>query len=790
MQKEKEQNKKEEVNRLSAKQITLKTLKHWPWVLVSLAIWITLAFIYLQIKQPTYMRTAKMLLTDESGRNSFSLPTTSLSFGMLGSNQELLDEMSKLQSPDLLETVIKRLNIDYKYEKPGDLHRDQAYGDSLAISVEAPTWTDDDFAKMTIDIARNGDVYISDIRFNKDKFDFEQNGPGRLGHPIKTPAGYITVSSNPNFRKGREYTFYMTKLPINDAIKAYNRAIEISNDDDRANVIGITAYDKSATRAKDIVQTIIDVYNENWVNHKNTVTDVTTRFIDERLEGIKNELLMADMDISNFQSAHQLPDLEKAAAIYLTDNQMADQHLLELTNQVKVARYMRNYMEGAAHTNEVLPTFTSLGIGTSALERQISEYNEKLMERNRLASNSSSSHPMIVQLDQQLEQMRSAIINSTNNEIASLNTQIENVLSKKSEVENKIAAAPKQVNTILETGRQQKVLESLYVFLLQKREENEMNRTHGLLNNEIIAKPRGDWKPVKPRKPLLFAVAVLMGLLTPYCITFIREVRDTKVNSRKDLEGLNLPLLGEIPAWKHLKKHKKDDKTGEYIVVEKDNNDAINDAFRMLRTNIFFLSRNSEGCSSSRGEVMMLTSLKSGNGKTFVSVNLAASLALPGKRVMLIDGDLRHGDTSKSLTQNTLGFSDYLLGAVSDWHDMIVADDALQGADLMPIGHIPPNPTELLESNRFEKMIREMRDEYDFILIDCPSVDSMADAKIIEKAVDRSVFVIRAGKMECAELPEFEKLYTEKTFKNMSVILNGIKMPKKASYSGTEYHKA
>lgn len=771
MQKKEEKQKSPKSNKISPTEIAIKTLKHWPWILISLTVWLCLAVIYLTVKQPTYMRTAKILITDENGNNSFSLPSAALTFGMFGSNQVLLDEISKLESPDLMEAVIKRLNLDVRFEKPGEIHREQVYGDSIPVTLSAPSWGDDDYAKMQIDITPDGQVTLSNMKFNAMKIDPDETAKGRLGQPIKTPAGYITLVSTPAMQKGQEYTLYMVKTPINDAIKAYKKSTDIIRDDEQANAVSITVYDKSAQRANDMIVTIIDVYNENWARHKNLVKDVTTRFIDERLEGIKNELLMADKDISNFQSAHQLPDLEKAAAIYLTDNQMADQHLLELTNQVKVARYMRNYMEGAAHTNEVLPTFTSLGIGTSALERQISEYNEKLMERNRLASNSSSSHPMIVQLDQQLEQMRSAIINSTNNEIASLNTQIENVLSKKSEVENKIAAAPKQVNTILETGRQQKVLESLYVFLLQKREENEMNQAYGLVNTDIIAKPRGEKKPAKPRKPLILAVAFFMGLFTPYCLTFLSEVRNNKIRDKKDLDDLTVPVIGEIPLYRKSKQEKKDKLTNEQILVGAYKNDEINDAFRMLRTDILTKLRNLE---INNGKALMISSLDDGTGKTFISANLACSLAMASSKVILIDGDIHKGDAS-NLTGSSSGLAGYLSGATSDWKENVVTDNVLEGAHILPAGNLSYNPAELLENERFHRMIEEMRKTYDYIIIDSPSAKRVADAKIIGKSTDLNLFVIRPGVSELASLEQTERLYEEKTFKNMFLILNGIR---------------
>lgn len=767
----KDKEKTEKPNRLNPSQIALKTLKYWPWVLLSVIFWMALAFVYLKIKAPTYKSTAKVIISDAAANNSFSLPVSNLGFGMFGSNQMLLDEVVKMESPDLMETVIKRLGIDYKFEKSGTLHREQAYGDSLPINFSAPTWKDDDYAKLTIEIAKNGDIHLSNFKYNADKIDFEQKTPGRLGHPIKTSAGYITISSNPNFKKGEEYTLYMVKYPIDDAIKIYSKVTDIIPDQENSNAVGIVVFDKSKERATDIINTIIDVYNENSQKQKNIIKDITNDFIDERLAGIEKDLGLLDKDISTFQSENQLPDIEKAAAIYLTDNQMADQHLLELTNQVKVARYMRNYMEGSGHSNELLPTFTTLGVGTSSLDRQISEYNEKLMERNRLASNSSANHPMIVTLDEQLDQMRQAIKNTTNNEIASLNTQIENVLAKKGQVEKKIASTPLKANAMLESGRQQKVLESLYIFLLQKREENQMNHGYGLSNTEIIARARVDKKPAKPRKPLLFAVAFIMGLLTPYSIVYIKEIRNTRVNGRKDLDSLTAPLIAEIPLAVNNKKSKKDELTRESIVVSPDNGDEINDAFRLLRTHISSTS----GTTVNDGKVVMITSLKPDNGKSFISVNLAATLALSGNKVLLIDGDMRKRGISETLGSTSSGLSDYLAGKISDWGQTLTEDSALYGATLMAAGSASGNSSELLENMRFDDMIAEMRDKFDYVIIDSPSAHAMADARIIDRVADRSLFVVRVGVQERTELEEVEKIYSSNIFKNMSIVLNGVK---------------
>ena len=764
--------KTEEINKVSLTHVLIVTLKHWPWLLASLIIWLALAFIYLKVKQPTYMRTAKVLITDQSAGKTISSPLDAFSdMGMFSTNKVLLDEISKMTSPDLMESVVRRLGINTLFEKPGQFHRDVVYGDSIPVSVSSPAWTDDDYTAMTIDIAPNGDVRLSKLAFNSDTPDFVQKKTGRLGVPIRTPIGDVTVTATPGYVKGQEYTLFMKRLPIDNAVKSFGRATEIIREDDQANAVVLTVYDKSGDRAKDIISTIIDVYNENWVTNRNAVTVATNKFIDERLRAISAELGGVDKSISEFQSKNLLPDLEQAASIYLTDQQMADQQLLDLTNVREVVRYMRKFIVDHAHDNQVLPANT--GIGRTSIEAQIAEYNEKLMERNRLTANSSANHPMISELDSQLASMRNAILHSLDNELASLNAKIGTTLGEKGKIQSQIAKAPLQANELLTSGRQQKVLENLYLFLLQKREENQLTQAFGVFNTEVIARPNGDKFPAKPRRPLIFGLALVMGLLTPFSFYYILEMLNTKVRDKKDLEGISAPIIGEIPEWKQ--KGKTDPTIHEDIVVQQDNRNSINDAFRVLRTNITFMTRRKEDAVGPKGCVFMVTSMTPGNGKSFVTANLAVVLALRGKKVLLIDGDLRHGAVSKIVGSPAKGISDYLIGGLDDWHKAIISDQSMQGAFVLPVGHFPPNPTELLETERFEDMIARMKEEYDYVFIDCPPISAMADARIIEKVSDRCIFVIRAGVIERSELPEVEKLYTEKTLKNMSIILNGMK---------------
>ena len=521
---------------------------------------------------------------------------------------------------------------------------------------------------------------------------------------------------------------------------------------------------------------MVKVYNENWIQNQNETSKSTNKFISERLVAIERDLSGVDSDIADYQSTNLVPDLVLTTTRYMQTDQKAEELVLNLNNRLQVTKFLKQYLDNPANRNTVLPA--NVGIESPAIEKQIAEYNKQLLERDRLVTNSSEHHPLLVSMDSQLDNMYSAIKTSVNNEISSLTEQLRNVRGVKGEATSKIANSPVQAKHLLSVERQRKVMESLYTFLLQKREENELTQVFTPSNTEVIAKPFGDLMPVSPKKKLIVAFAFLFGFCLPFGVTFVKEVTNTKVRSKKEIEELSIPLIGEIPWWRDRKGDKERKAAGmdERIVVEPSNRNIINDAFRVLRTNVNFLTKNDGVIDGQRkrGSVIMMTSIDANNGKSFVSANLAVSLALREKKVIVIDGDLRHGSTSELIGSPAKGISDFLSGGVSDWRPLVVTDGSMQGADVLPVGHFPPNPTELLEVDRFSEMVTEMSREYDYVIIDCPPVNAMADARIIEKISDRCIFVVRIGHLERENLPELEKLYKNKEYKNMSVILNGI----------------
>lgn len=537
---------------------------------------------------------------------------------------------------------------------------------------------------------------------------------------------------------------------------------ELGNED--ATIINLSIDDASVQKAEDILNTLIEVYNEKWIQDKNQIAVSTSRFIGERLGVIENELGHVDENISNYKSEHLLPDVQAASSLYMSQSAENKKEIQTLTNQLATAQFIRREL-GGKEMNQPLPT--NSGIANVNIESQIGEYNKMVLDRNRLIANSSEKNPLVKDLGNSMQSMKRTILQSVDNLIVSLNTQIRSIRQQEATTTQQLASNPSQAKYLLSVERQQKVKEGLYLYLLQKREENELSQAFTAYNTRMITAPRGSALPTAPNKKNILLVALALGLLVPAVIIFMQENMNTKVRGKKDLENLSVPYLGEIPLY--FRNKKKKNKFSEYaIVVEEGNRNIINEAFRVLRSNVDFMkSKNTEQ------KVFIETSFNPGSGKSFLSMNIAMSFAIKGKKVLVIDGDLRHGTVSAYVGSPKKGLSDYLGNKEVVWNELLVIDKKYPNLHIIPVGTIPPNPTELLEDGSLATLMQDLRDEYDYIFIDCPPIDIVADTQIIEQYADRTLFVVRAGLLDRSLLPELESIYQEKRFKNLSVILNG-----------------
>ena len=740
----------------------------WYWFAISLFITLTIAVLYLLSTPPIYTRTAAILVKDNSKSSSSTSAMNDFSdLGIFKSNTNINNELLTLKSPTLMTEVVNRLGLNETFTirkglKNVDLYKVSPVTITFCDKTEVPL-------SFTIKFSSKEAFAISELEISGE--DIGETLSAQMGDSIQTPAGIMIVSPTQEFTDAFIGTsIRYVRGSVRAAVDTYSNALvaELGNED--ATIINLSINDTSIRKAEDILNTLIEVYNENWIRDKNQIAVSTSQFISDRLGVIESELGHVDENISSYKSEHLLPDVQAASSLYMAQSAENNKELSTLNNQLSTAQYIRRELN-TKQLDQTLPA--NSGIVSANIETQISEYNNLVLDRNRLIANSSEKNPLVKNMASSLQSMQRTIIQSVDNLIVSLNTQIRSLRRQEEATTNRLASNPNHAKYLLSVERQQKVKEELYLYLLQKREENELSQAFTAYNTRLITAPRGSMFPTAPRKMNILLVAFAVGLLVPAVGIFMKENMNTKVRGRKDLENLSIPFIGEIPQysgtkkkWWEFKHRKRQDM--KIIVVNEGNRNIINEAFRVLRSNMDFMASK-----DNNQHVFVLTSFNPGSGKSFLAINIAISFAIKKKKILVIDGDLRHRTVSSYVDSPNKGLSDYLNNQIEDWKEIIVSYKGYTNLHILPIGTIPPNPTELLEDSKLSMLIEALRPEYDYIFIDCPPVDIVADAQIIEKWADRTIFVVRSGLLDRSMLSELENMYTGKRFKNLSMILNG-----------------
>ncbi len=773
---------------LTLKDLLALCISKWKWFVISLAVIMGLTVIYLLRQPDVYTRYTSLLIKEEGrGTKSFASElNTSIGMGMFSNRTNVDNELISIQSPDVVLEVVRRLGLDVNYTTDGTFHRNTLYGRSLPLKVQFKELSYNEGCQFTIKLKEDGQLVLSD--FKKRGESVGDDVTMKIGQEVNTPVGKLKITASPYYKKLKDKVnrIYISRAGLMPAIRSYRSRMSAKLSSKESTIIDIVYRDVNIQRAEEFLNTLISVYNENWVKDKNQIAVSTSQFINERLVVIESELGNVDSDISSYKSANQIPDIAAASNMYMETANQASVQISDLNNQLYMARYIREHVNNRNNKDQLLPA--NSGINSRVIEQQINEYNDKMLQRNSLVANSSEENPIVVDMDKNLSDMRNSIVSSIDNEVNTLNTQIRGMQGIRGASTARLSSNPKQAQHLLSVERQQKVKEALYLFLLQKREENELSQAFTAYNTRVITSPTGSMFPTSPKRKVILLGAFLLGLLIPLILIYLREKMNSKVRGRKDIEKLTAPFVGEIPQygkkpkrqWFSMIKNKletaKEKPTKEEtpkeeppkILVKPGSRNIINEAFRVVRTNMEFMTG-----SDATAKVIMLTSANPGSGKTFLTMNIATSFAVKDKKVVAIDLDMRRASLSEYVGKPKQGVSDFLNGSVEHWQDVMVPVEGYDHLSVIPVGTMPPNPAELLFSPRLQQLLDDLRQQYDLIFLDCPPVEIVADASVVAKWADMTVFVIRAGLMERELLPVIEGYYKDKKFNNMSVLLNG-----------------
>ncbi len=757
------------------------------WFIASVLFFLLVGIAYIARLEPRYERSMSVLIKDQDeGGGVGSIASAFSSFGLVSSNTNVYNELLSIKSPAVMQQVVLDLNLQVNTIERKFPHGTTLYGTTDPFVIGFPDLGPQDGGSFRMDIRPDGTARLYKFRRNLTdglaKYDDVIELPkGFL--KARTPLGIIDFTPNPKYTgklcpEGKPRTLVIARGGLQATTESLCKRLKGDLADKDAEVIDLQITDVSIERAEDILNNVLRVYNEFWVSDKNKVAQATSQFINDRLVVLQQELGDIDLRVSDFQSKSLMPNIGEVARMNMESTKDVNSQILTLNNQLAMSEAVYGYIANSANKENVIPMNT--GTGNPQLEAQIGSYNQLLLQRNNVRSSASGANPLVQQLDAQVAGQHEAITKAMAAHVANLRKALANLQGAKGAISGEIAALPDKARQLRGVTRQQSVKEQLYLFLLQKREENELSQTFTANSTRVITPPQGSFKPVSPKKTLILGVLFIVGLFLPAMVIYIRESNNSKVRSRKDLEHMSTPFIGEIPfmgkkpgifkKFFALFRKKKHSRSLEKVMVavRPGSRDVASESFKIIRGNIDFMMQHSKA-----DNVIMLTSFNPGSGKSFIAYNLSASFTMKGKRVLNIDCDLRHGSTSQFVHMPDKGLSSYLTGATDDWRSIVRPVEDTPDMFVLPIGHRPPNPSELLDNGRIGKLIREASEEYDYVFLDCPPVDIVVDTQILEKYIHRTIFIVRAGLLERSAIAEIDALYQSGRFKNMCLLLNG-----------------
>lgn len=762
----------ENVSEFSSKDFLRLCLVKWWWFAMCIALAVGIALFYIYRQQPKFKRFEQILVTDQESNGGIGEISNSFSsLGLFSKNTNVYNELITMLSPAIMYEVADSLQLDMNYSVRDGLRSKTLYGSNLPFRVDLLDVESQQGAALRLKV--NEDGSMTAFKFVSYTDDGKIKHPGEVKiaageRSFVTPLGRIKISPNPRYDiskfKSEGFELRLSKMPMQTTVEYYGKQLYGDLVDQDADVIELSIEDVSVQRAVDILECIIIVYNRDWIADKNRMAVATSLFIDERLKAIQEELGGVDRNIADYMKNTGITNITLATQANLELGSRVEEEAIKAATRLDLAQSLQEFIAKEDNIDALIPA--DMGIESQDLALQIANYNELLLTRNSIMESSSAKNPLVLNYDKQLREMRSTISHGIDNQVSRLKDVVASYNREMNKMAAKMSKVPEENLPLLSEERRQMVKENLYLFLLQKKEENELTRKFSADNIRIITPPVGSLKPVSPKKALIIIVASILGLGIPFLVLYYLEASNSRIRSRKDLESLDIPFAGEIPQVG--KKKKKPETESLLSVVREGKRDVINEAFRVVRGNIDFMSGRNK-----LPQVIMITSFNPGSGKSFIAYNLALSFCLKQKRVLLVDCDMRHGSASLYAGKPGKGLSAFLSGETDDWQSLLIHPENETALSVLPVGKLPPNPAELLENDRLETLIDEAKKYFDIVFLDCPPVDIVVDTQLVSQWADRTLFIVRAGLLEKKALKELDEFYKEKRFKNMSVILNG-----------------
>lgn len=764
-----------EDEKIDIQQLLFKYIIHWPWFVGAVLVCLIGAWIYLRMATPVYNISATVLIKDDKkGGNTGSmvgLEELGLS-GLISSSQNIDNELEVLRSKTLVKEVINLLNLYVSYTDEDGFPSKNMYKTSPVLVSLTPQEAEKLTDPMVVEMALYGEgglevnVTVGDKEYQKHfeklpaVFPMDEGTLAFFQSPDSLSLKKDTMEASSNIR----HITAKIKSPMKVA-RAYCENLKIEPTSKTTSVAVISLKNSSLQRGQDFINQLLEMYNRNTNNDKNEIAQKTAEFIDERINIISKELGSTEANLENFKRNAGITDLTSEAQIALTGNAEYEKKRVENRTQISLIEDLRKYIRGNEY--EVLPG--NIGLQDPGLVATIERYNEMLVERKRLLRTSTENNPTIINLDTSIRAMKS-------NVQATLDGSLKGLLITKADLEReasrfsrRISDAPGQERQFVSIARQQEIKAGLYLMLLQKREENAIALAATANNAKIIDEAIADDIPVSPKRRMIYLIALVLGIGIPVGIIYLIGLTKFKLEGRADVEKLTtIPIVGDIPLT-----DEKNEKDGS-IAVFKNQNNLMSETFRNIRTNLQFMLQNDK-------KVILVTSTVSGEGKSFISANLAISLSLLGKKVVIVGLDIRKPGLNKvfRLSTKEKGITLYLANPETDLMSLVQPSDINQNLYILPGGTVPPNPTELLARDGLDKAIEILKKSFDYVVLDTAPVGMVTDTLLIGRVADLSVYVCRADYTHKVEYTLINELAEEKKLPNLCTVINGVDLKRR-----------
>jgi capsular exopolysaccharide synthesis family protein len=749
---------------LDIKQEVQRYLNYWPWFVVTVLVALFGAYTYLRFTPKVYQSTAKIKILDES--EGLELPSSAFVFNR--SNINLENEKEILTSYIIAERVVRELNLNTKFYEEGTIQTSPVF--KLPFSFEQLISPDSikQTQRYQIDVEDNGFLITNLI--SEEQVQFQGYSTYKKTHSLPFELSYDPETALQPLRENR---YLITFTAIKNAALNLKSQIEVEAIGEQSDLLRLSLKGESAALSEAILNTLIEVFNEDGIEDRQLVSKRTLDFIDDRFVFLAQELDSIEVSRQDFKQENNLVDLVADAQVGLEQRTKSDEEVFQLENQLTLAQLLQDVLDTNPKGN-LLPA--NIGLDNGGVNALISEYNTAVSERDKLANSAGENNPAVQLASGTIQDLGRNIKRSLESYVNQLQVSLKQLESRNTKFVGQVSSIPEKEKLLRAIERQQKIKESLYLLLLQKREEAAINLAITEPSIKVVENALTGGRPISPKPSIIYAGALLAGLLVPFGVLYLIFMLDTKLHSKDDILNLtsDIPVLAEIPDLK---------KTKDVVFTDPNDRSPLAESFRILSANVDFILPVKD---EPEGQVIFCTSTIKGEGKTIVSLNLSLALSSINKKVLLIGGDLRNPQihTHIAADKHKPGLSNYLHDGDFDWKSSIVKGfEKHPNHDIILSGSIPPNPASLLTNGRFKLLIEEAKTLYDYIIVDTAPTILVTDTLLISQIADATLYIARANFTE-KKLLEFSKeLHKGGKLKNMAYVVNSVGASKSYGYS-------